>query len=289
VLRRPLHDAQLLFRMRGDPYWGIHHWIGNGLKRQVALRMLKHVDGCLAMARHQAEKYVDKAGRPTRMVPLSIDANAWPTVAHADHELRLVSLTNLMYPDKIDPLLEVAPEVNDLLREVGGRWRICGDGKYVGRLIDGLRGLPHVEYGGFVDANAELAQSNVMVHLSELDVFCNAVMEGMASHLPVVTNSHPAFTAHSPPLRTVGGTSSLVELLRSLATPETRQVLGDGGAEYIRERYSHERVGRIWRNALFEFHRADEQPARVLDTVDEPVAGGDDDEPGAEEREVVPA
>jgi len=265
VIQRPFRNTKVLFRMRGDPYWGIHHWIGNGIKRKIALWQLSQVDGCLAIARHQAEKYVEKARRPTHLVPLSIDTDDWPTVAHQDGDLRIVSLTNLMYPDKIDPIVDAAPAVDDVLAEVGGYWRVCGRGKYEDRLRNGLSGLDHVEYAGYVDATDELANANVMVHLSELDVFANAMLEGMASNLPVVTNPHPAFTPHRPALRTVDSTAELCDLLKSLRNSSTRQVLGERGREYVNTNFTHERVGEIFESALVDFHQGDYLDATVLD------------------------
>lgn len=256
VLSKPVHrDTTLLFRMRGDPYWGIHHWMDSKIKQKMALRMLRYVDGCVAIAPHQAQKYVEKAGNPTHIVPLSKDADEWPDINHTDSELRILSLTNCMYPQKMRPLVEAAPAVERALERHGGRWVIGGKGIYADRLEQQLEEYEHITFGGYVDAKKEMEQANLMLHLSYFDSFANAILEGMASNVPVITTDYVAFSDQNLPVHTTDNLEEIDSILDGYTDPEKRQSVGDRNQAHVREYYNHERVGEAWNTTLLDFHQ----------------------------------
>lgn len=254
LLRSKVSTSQLIFRMRGDPYYGIHRWIDSRVKRWVALEMLKHVDGCIALAKHQADVYRERTDVPTHTIPLSIDAEQWPVVDHTDDELRLVTFTNLWYPEKYEPLLDAAPAIDDYLADVGGRWHICGDGKDSEKFAEALEPYQNVLYKGYVDAQQELSRSNVMVHLSNFDAFANAIMEGMAAHMPVIASDHPAFTVHEPAIDIADSAADVVDYLSSYRDPMLREYTGERNAAFVAGKYNHECIGKQWKAALTELH-----------------------------------
>lgn len=249
-------DTTTVFRMRGDPYWGIHHWHDHPFppvrkaKTYLALKQLEWVDCCFPIAKHQAETYRTKTGNPTRIVQLSREVDNWPTITHTDHELRILSLTNCDYPTKIKPLIEYAPAINTVLGDIGGQMVIGGDGRYADRLQNAVEGLEHVSYPGYVDARARLKSANLMLHLSEFDAFAGAILEGFASHIPVVTTDHPAFTNPEYPTDTIDSETELRQTLRAYATPEKRTASADAGMQCVKTRYSHDQLGKDWADAL---------------------------------------
>lgn len=251
----PWTDRPLLFRMRGDPYWGIEQWMDSKLKQRVAIEMLQYVDGCVAIAPHQAEKYRRKTGVDTRLAQLSKDADAWPDVEHGGDDLRLVTLTNCMYPNKLRPIIDWMPFIDDFLAEHGGRWVIGGKGKYSDMLERATEDRAHVEFPGYVDATKTLAESNVMLHLSNFDSFANAILEGAASRLPVIANRHPAFTRNDLPVSIVDHHYELSSRLLALRDPATRQTVGEANEQHVRDRFNHTRIGVQWIEALQHFGR----------------------------------
>jgi hypothetical protein len=241
VARCRLTGTPVLFRQRGDPFWGIDEWIDSRVKQAVLFRMLRAVDGCLAIAPHQATKYSRKTGVSADIVTLPKAAGEWPDTDHTDRELRLLSLTNATYPDKYRPLLELAPIVNDLLDD--GVWRIgswCD--KHGAEIREALAPYENIEYGIKLDAHEELARANVLVHHSRLDVLPNAILEGMAARLPVVTNTHVAFTQSAAPTVTAPQDRA-ADVLAGLRDPADRQAIGDRGHEYVAREHAPERVG----------------------------------------------
>lgn len=261
VVEGRFEDTTVLFRMRGDPYWGIGHWYDGSIppvrwgKKALALKQLEWVDGCIAIADHQAAKYQQKTGNPTKIATLSRDTAAYPDTTHTDTEIRALTLTNCMYPNKIGPIIEHAAAVNDVLDDVGGQWVIGGKGRYADRLADAVEGLEHVTFPGYVDAKVRLADANLMLHLSDFDSFAGAVLEGCASALPVITTSHPAFTDSGLPVDPIDGSPErLKSLLYRYADPDERGKRGYANEEVVREEYSHERLGRRWMDVLQYFH-----------------------------------
>lgn len=254
-------DTTVLFRMRGDPYWGIHQWYDHPFppvrwgKKWVALKQLEWVDGCVAIAEHQANKYRRKSGKPTEIVQLSRDVSEWPDTNHTDRELRALSLTNCWYPDKIDPIIKHAGVVNDVLSDVGGQWIIGGKGRYEDRLAEGIAPYEHVHFPGYVDAKERLDEANIMLHFSQLDSFAGAILEGCASQLPVIASDHPAFVNADLPVDVVaGGKERLKPLLYHYADPRARAEKGTENERVVAEKFNHEQMGQDWQDVLQWFH-----------------------------------
>jgi glycosyltransferase involved in cell wall biosynthesis len=260
VVRGRNEGTTVVFRMRGDPYWGISHWYDHPVppvrwgKQWLALKQLEWVDACFALAPHQKETYRRRTGNPTRQVKLSRHVDHWPTADHTDEKLQLLTLTNCMYPAKIKPLIEYAETVNDVLNDTGGYWTIGGDGRYADRLAEAVEPYEHIWYPGYVDAHEHLDRANCLLHLSYMDSFAGAVLEGMASGLPVISTSHPAFT-ELPTDPIDGSANQLRSLLRGYVDPQRRAARGERNLAVADERYSHERVGERWVDLL---HWADD-------------------------------
>lgn len=244
VARCRVDGTPVLFRQRGDPFWGIDEWLDSRLKKAVLSRMLRSVDGCLAIAPHQASKFARKTGVPTDLVTLPKAADEWPDSVHTDTELRLLTLTNCVYPDKIEPLAEIAPVVNDVLADSGGTWRIGSWSEgYDGWLRQQLAPYEHIEFELRLDAHAELEWANAMVHHSRLDVLPNAILEGMASRLPVLTNDHVAFRQSAAPLTITRTDQGLRQTLTRFREPAHRRAAGQRGHEYVASEHAPADVG----------------------------------------------
>lgn len=256
ALRGKLADTTVIFRMRGDPYWGIHHWYDHPLwpvrkaKQYVALKQLGWVDSCAALAPHQADTYREHTDVPTRLVPLSRDVSDWPTTTHTRETIEALTFTNCSYPTKMAPLYEYADTVNGVLADVGGHWHIGGKGRYSDELADAMADYQHITFHGYVDAREYLQRCNLMLHLSDFDAFAGAILEGFASHLPVVTTEHPAFENPETPNDAIDSATELRQTLQRYTDPRNRQSRGDAGAASVAAHYSHEQVGQEWRQFI---------------------------------------
>lgn len=243
IARCRLAGTPVLFRMRGDPFFGLSEWLDSRLKRQVVYRMLRAVDGCLAIAPHQATKYARKTGVPTEIVSLPKQPTDWPDTTHQGEELQLLTLTNAVYQTKTEPLVEIAQAVDCELRD-GETWRI---GSWSEGHSDYLRDVfgpyEHIEYETQLDAHAELDRATAMLHFSRMDVLPNAILEGMASRLPVVTNDFVAFDQSVAPLLVSRHEQDLQRWLAMLRDDSTRQLWGHRGVNYVRSHHAPERIG----------------------------------------------
>jgi len=247
VLKKPLHDAQIVFRMRGDPFFGIDEWIDSRLKCWLANNVvIPGVDACVTITPHHADLFQKKTGIYSGVAELPAYPDEWPDTTHEGSELRIATLTNAVYRPKIEPLIRYMPAVEAVLKDVGGYWRICGDGNYADRLDAAVQGYDHIHYPGYVDAYEELDRANLMLHLSNLDGWPNAALEGMSSHLPVITNDHHAFTDKARPNEVIDSQTTLRSKLYKYMDPEVRQERGSLGEAYVRAQHNDERVGRAY-------------------------------------------
>lgn len=238
-----LAGTPVLFRMRGDPFWGIDEWLDSRVKKTVLFRMLRQVDGCLAIAPHQAQKYARKTGVETDLVTLPKAVTEWPDSVHRSTDLNILTLTNAVYPDKIEPLAEIAPVVDDVLGD-NDVWRIGSWSEgHDDWLREQLAPYENIEFELRLDAHEELQRANLMLHHSRLDVLPNAVLEGLASRIPVITNDHVAFTQSGAPVDVTRTDAQLRATLQRYRDPATRREAGERGHRYVREQHAPERVG----------------------------------------------
>jgi glycosyltransferase involved in cell wall biosynthesis len=244
--------GKVVLRLRGN-LWKERKQNGTRWTQEITDRIiLPRVDGLLAPDQRLEAFWHNRIGR-TSSIPLGlpIDSTEWPSKDHSKEELELVTLTNADYAEKIEPLLEYAPLVNELLEENGGTWRICGDGEYSTYLEDTGK-FSHIEYCGFVDPKPMLERSNVMLHLSNFDIeHPNAVLEGAASNLPVVTNGFAGFK-DSGLVTQCEDDDALRTALERLQQPAKRQCIARQQQEYLCSKHTPKRIGR----QLTQFLRA---------------------------------
>lgn len=253
VLRNRLTKSQLVYRMRGDVFYELDLWDMHPVKHWAATRIvLPNVDGVIAVSDRLAEKYQAKTGlNQVDSAGMSKNVSAWPTVTHSDSELRIVTLTNANYWEKVKPIVEWAKPVNNVLDETGGTWRVCGRGKHTAQLKDALEGYDHVEWAGYVDAYEELRTANLMLHPSYLDGQPNSVLEGMASNLPVITNDFAAFVRYEGPLTVVHSQTALHAKLMAYTDPEYRTEDGEANMHYVQEHHSAQAIAQDYERFCF--------------------------------------
>ncbi|WP_161607156.1 glycosyltransferase [Halovivax asiaticus] len=244
VLKKPFHNAALVYRMRGDVFHELDLWPIHWSKQWIAENIiLPNVDGVVAVSDRLADKYRHETGlQAVGSAGLCKRVDEWPAVSHEGEELNIVTLTNMNYWEKIRPIVSWAEPVNAVLSEVGGHWRVCGEGNHDDRLADELASYSHVSYEGWVNADDVLQESNLMLHPSLLDGQPNSVLEGMASNLPVVTNDFEAFTEFPGPLCVASSAVELKDYLRTFTDPNERQNKGRDCREYIQTSHSPEAI-----------------------------------------------
>ncbi len=175
----------------------------------------------------------------------------WPTREHTNGITQMLTLSNFDYPEKTEPIIEYMPVMNDgVCEKLNARWVIAGDGTYSDRVKDHTRQYDRVEYVGFTDPEPYLQQSDVLLHLSTWDIqLPNAILEGMASKLPVVTTDYEPFK-ESGYLRDVPNESGLFETVVDLNDPEKRERIGRANAEYVAQYHNYKTIGQQYKKYL---------------------------------------
>lgn len=213
--------------------------------------MLSNYDGIVAPGAglyQTARKYTRQS--TLAIVPLPVDPDEWPTVDHTDTELRLLTLTNFDYWPKVEPILTYASTIQAALDEYGGEWVVAGNGEHYDRVADELIPFSGIQTPGFVPAKPRCSQANIMLHLSGMDIQVpNAILEGLASNLPVVVNGFEGFDGVDPLVQCPTG-RELFDTLGRLTAPRERRVVALQGQEYVRAKHTPERIGRQYGEVL---------------------------------------
>lgn len=244
VLKSRHRDCKVLYRIRGDMLRAYRELNHTSIKYKLAKAMIGRVDGAVSIEPVLGRKFLHATGvSPVGLATLAKRPEKWPTVEHTSHQLRAITLTNANYLGKIQPLIDYADLVNRVLLRVGGRWDIYGRGRYSDYLADHLGRYSQVRYRGYTDdPKARLEESNLMLHLSTFDSLPNAIVEGMASGLPVITNPYDVFSAYGDPL-IVRSRLTLEGTLEDATDPAWRDDHAARGLAHVRSEHSPERVG----------------------------------------------
>lgn len=247
VVRGKFSRAKVVYRMRGDLYRELELWDMHEVKKWLAINVVvANVDGVVAANSLLAEKAYEVSGVScVGTAGIAKDPDYWPLVSHTGTWLNAITLTNANYPRKVEPLLRYAPTVERLFSASGGHWSIyASKGRCSDRLRDELADYEHVTFEGYTkEPKAALRRSNIMFHFSSLDAMPNAILEGMASGMPVVTTDFEAFTAYQGPIHRIRNRSDLACVTRAARSPTWRADWGLRGREHVRRAHAPEVIG----------------------------------------------
>lgn len=250
TLRAGLESTPTVLRLRGN-LWREYSTLRFGRARALVndFAVFGVLDGVLAPDRRLREVVNQRTRAPASWYAgLPIDPEEWPSVKHRRDELRALTLTNLDYQGKTEPLLDWVPVVERALR-AGEQWVIGGDGEHAGRVAAACEDCERVSYRGFVDAGTHLAQSNLLLHPSRFDISMpNAVLEGVASGLPVVTTRFPPLAAGAA-TRGVAA-DELPAVLKCLRDPADRRRRTEHHPDVLRQ-HRPQRIGEQLARGLY--------------------------------------
>lgn len=243
------HRKPVYYRIRGDLWTERETTRRTKLLDAISWRLF---DGVIAPGPHLAK--IVEHHTPFDLipvVPLPVDPTAWPTTSHTGREVRLLTLTNADYMEKVEPLTARMQAIERWCEEHNGEWCIAGDGKHMTKLARAASNYAHVRYIGYVDPETWLDRANVLLHFSEMDTAApNAILEGMASDLPVVTNDFCAF--ESVPTLSTATEWELRTMLDKLSDSSYRNERAQIQREYIRKHHLPKVVGEQLRGVLYD-------------------------------------
>lgn len=249
LAKSKVNGSAFVYRMRGD----IFHELPNYDKPFVAKWGAKNiimpaVDGVLAVTPYFAEKYQSETGvEPVGTAGLWKRPEDYDATTHVQNTVRCLTLTNANYAEKVEPIIEWAPVVNAYHDNNGGEWIIGAKGRYTNRLSNSLARYEHVSFEGYIDKENYLKWANVLLHPSRLDGQPNAILEGMVSQLPVLTTDWITFKEFRGP-NIITDAQGLIDQLKVLEDPATRQRHGDKGREYIKTHHTPTKIGQQYQN-----------------------------------------
>jgi len=262
-----LHGTRVLLRLRGDPHaetrdqlrfhWQQREW--PQFLRSVVSRLLDPT--LFAVVDHfvpVSQWVVDRLGIQARasIVRIPVDIAQFPPRQHqSSTPLRLLSVTNFNYPQKVAGLSRFLESYGDFLATNGMSITVAG----AGIAWESFRAqhASHAQFPGFVrDVPRLYTEHDVFVHFSDLDAFPYVVLEAQAAGLPVIVN--PACGMLEQVEQDVNGFFVDLEnrpsvealLLRLRDSVELRAQLGARARETVRERYGLAAIGEQLRRVL---------------------------------------
>ena len=202
---------------------------------------------------HAAARQLVSDGVPAekiRVVANGIESDRFPERHYSERPKRIAMVACLREGKRVDVLIDAAPRI--LERHPGAEFLIVGDGpcrEQLAALAQTTRVADRFQFVGHRDdVPALLAGADLFVLPSESEAFPNAIIEAMASGLPVVATS----VGGIPELVTEGVTGRLVPpgdanaiadaLIELLDAPERAASFGRAGRQTIEQTYSFDRM-----------------------------------------------
>jgi glycosyltransferase involved in cell wall biosynthesis len=190
------------------------------------------------------------------IVRIPVDIENFPPREHQQSQtLRLLSVTNFNYPQKVAALSRFLDTSGAFLAANGITMTIAGAG--IAWETFRARHAAHAQFPGFVRDVAQLyREHDVFVHFSDLDAFPYVVLEAQAAGLPVIVN--PACGMLEQVEENVNGfllkpedSAALQSLLLRLRdSAELRTQLGTQARQSVQQRYALAIIGEQLRALL---------------------------------------
>ncbi len=255
-----MHGNPVYLRLRGDPFaetrdqlrfhWQQREW-PQFLRSLVSWLLDRPLFAAVDRFVPVSDWIVQRLGIQQRasIVRIPVDIESFPPREHeASGTLRLLSVTNFNYPQKVAALGRFLDTCGPFLATNGITMTVAGAG--IAWETFRARHAGHAQFPGFVRDVARLYRDHdAFVHFSDLDAFPYVVLEAQAAGLPVIVN--PACGMLEQVEENVNGFLVKPEdetvlkplLLRLRDSAEFRKQLGAQARLSVRERYALATVG----------------------------------------------
>jgi glycosyltransferase involved in cell wall biosynthesis len=186
-----------------------------------------------------------------RVLQFPIDYHTFCPREEKKEFITLLSITNLSFRAKFTELIRLLPEIDHVLtRHESVHYTVIGSGKFSREFEEAIRTMKtadRVHYLGYqTNIPRFFRESDIFLHFSRLDGFPGAVVEAMASELPVVANRYEAMVEqidHGVTGFLIDDEPSLHDTLELLINnEEIRKKIGHLGRTHIIEHYNMDTV-----------------------------------------------
>jgi len=198
-----LFRIPLVIRARADiwtiydeqaEYQGIMKRVYEGLLLALCTAIYRRASRIFSVSEYLKTIMIRKGieERKIQIVRFSIDYNRFKPFESEKKSINLLSVVNLTFKKKTQGLLDILPVIDELISRHHMEYFIAGRGRFSSLLEETLGQLKHtdrIHYVGFQKAIEELfLQADIYIHYSYLDAYPAAVLEAMASGLPVIAS-----------------------------------------------------------------------------------------------------
>ncbi|MCW5878158.1 MAG: glycosyltransferase family 4 protein [Anaerolineales bacterium] len=243
------------------PYdFGRQHRLLGPLLRRVWRR------AAVVVANSRGLRQLAQAFDPARqieIIPNGVDLAAFPAARRVWQPLRMLFVGRVVYQKGLDLLLDALAD----FAEPGWRLTIGGDGPRLESLREQAAALglaERVEFCGWLDRQQlaeRLAAANLFVHPSRHEGMPNAVLEAMASGLPVlasrIAGNEELITPDCGMLVPSEDPLALKNALHALADARLRQRMGAAARQRVQQHYTWPAVAEAYLQLLQAAQRAD--------------------------------
>ncbi|MEI9897655.1 MAG: glycosyltransferase family 4 protein [Chthoniobacter sp.] len=267
LLVAKMHGTHVYLRLRGDPFaethdqlrfhWQQHEW--PQLLRSLVSWLLDRplfafVDRFVPVSNWIVQRLHIQQRASIVRIPVALE-NFPPRQHRATSPLRLLSVTNFNYPQKVAALGRFLESYGDFLVANAITVTIAGAG--IAWETFCARHAKHAQFPGFVrDVAGLYREHDVFVHFSDLDAFPYVVLEAQAAGLPVIVN--PACGMLEQVEDNVNGFLADLEdrpaveslLCRLRDSVELRMQIGTQARQSVQERYALTTIGGQLRRLL---------------------------------------
>ncbi|MCD1294876.1 hypothetical protein CUJ83_07680 [Methanocella sp. CWC-04] len=196
------------------------------------------------------------------VIPNAVFPGQFRTAEHGEKEqVSLVTLTKFSFKDKAEGVLDLIKIVENVQRhtDIKIKYTVIGGGKYLDYVKDKITDVDlDLYFTGFLnDPKEVLKENDIFLYYSIHDNFPIAILEAMATGLPVITND-------------VGAVREMISSGKNGYVPDSSDEYERYLIDMISDHRSRARIGRNARNTIenrFSWHKIIKEYRKIYDSL----------------------
>lgn len=192
-----------------------------------------------------------------RVMRTAIDCDRFRPGTREKKGITILSVSNLTFKKKTEGIIDIIPVIDEIISQYNTiEYCITGRGPFSYMVVNALKTVTNkdkIHFVGFKkDIETLYSQADIFIHYSHLDAYPTAVLEAMASGLPVIATRKGGIVEQVK--ETTGflvDDTTVEKTLKTLIENESlRKTMGEMGRSFVKESLNLSRIAQQYKKEI---------------------------------------